>query len=665
MRLIFLSLLVTLCAQVSASSITSITSAPGSSTVEVMTDEQIVFTPAIFSTGRKIAVDLIDIDNPLGRQVAVANNSISQVNVATSNGRTRIVVTVPRNASGNVSVAGKIITIEIHYDPELTVTFTKTPVELFAEATAAVDKKDNTLAIELLNSLLLMPEHKFSQRAQLMIAEAYEQVGKLEHAKNEYRSYITAYPSATDFKSVQQRLIALEISTPARGTPAFAATERLPFQGKDYKSSASISEYYYTTASGPSFNGTHREDESLLTNARMTGTYKSDELQTKINIRYSQSDNLIDSTRNKQNLSVAWVDVQNTFKDYGLRVGRQSTGYGTLGRFDGAFANYTVDNTYRLVFVTGVPYLAGSNTQRSFYSIGADINTNEFSNSVYYNEGTADGIPERQAIGAEIRYYKNNQSVTLITEYDILYKALNSFMMQGNFSFEKTSPYVLIDRRKSPVLYAERAIYLGLGAVGNQPFLSVGDTFANSGVSADAIYRYISDSTPMASTFVIGTSTRLTDNWVLGTDMQITNTAPVDLAAIPNLDLPVPLLKQDGSGNSRTYNAILYGTDIYTKSNMITHIVSITTDDLSKLYSLTSVDSFAYGTSRIEVLGKYFMRTQPGITMSSIMTSLRLNAKLSERSSLDTALSISRSVIRETSTETFTHSFYIGYRVDF
>jgi tetratricopeptide (TPR) repeat protein len=663
MRHIFVSMLLCVAVQAQAITLLGISSPTNSATIDIVLTD-IVDNPTVFSLGNKIIIDLFDTDTALSRIVNVANKDITQVNVVTSGDRTRIVITLPRPATGTASVLGKVVTLDVKYEPITEITFTRTPDDLFTDATAAIAAKEYVNAIELLNSLLLMSANQYTQQAQLMIADCYEQTGKLEHAKAEFSSYLTLYPNSSDYTAIQQRLIALEIAIPPRSEPKFAFLERDRFHGTEYKGSASISTYYYVTSSGPTLQDTKKDDESLLTNTRLTGTYKSDDLQTKINVRYSLSNNLLNSARDKENLAVAWVETQDTFKNISLRAGRQSTGYGVLGRFDGLTLSQLGSN-YKLIAVAGVPYLSGSNTQRKFYSLGAEYDANDLSGTVYYNESLADGVSERRAIGTELRYFKNNQSVMMLAEYDILYQSLNSMLIQGNFALEKTSPYILIDKRKSPVLYAERAIYLGAGTLANRPFSSVGDTFANSGASADAIYNYIRESTPYATTMVVGTTTRLTDKWVLGTDVQITNTATAEASAIPNLDLPIPLLKQDGTGNSYTYNGILYGTDIYTKGNMVTGILSYTTDDMSTMYAVTGVDSFPLGSSRVELLGKYFIRSQPNVTMTSLFGSIRITAKISDRSSLDSALTITKNRMLESGTETFTHMFYFGYRADF
>jgi tetratricopeptide (TPR) repeat protein len=593
-----------------------------------------------------------------------------EVKVLATPDRTRIVITLDHRMPYRILLRENVLTVVVAeaQQPEVVmITNKRTPEELLALAKKVLaENGDTDDALESLNAILMMSPTAATMEAQELAGFAQEKAGKFEKAKAEYKFYLTMYPDSPEFKRIQQRLISLEIAQPKVIASRFEA--RQPHQGVDAKTAASVSEYYYISSNSPSATSFQRSDSALITNGRVTGTYRADEITTKVAIRYSRTDNLMHPESSKQNLSTVSVDVQDTFRDMGIKVGRMTSGYGTLGRFDGIVANYAMDPKSKVVLLGGVPYVGTSSTSRKFFGVGYQLDTEKFSGDLYYNHSIADGHAERQAVGVEVFQSSQQLSSSLIVEYDLLYKALNTLMFQGRTSLGFTSPYFMIDHRKAPVLFAERSTMLGFGTIDRKPFTSVGDVFANSGLSQDQIYKYIAGSTPMSTTFMLGTTTTLTPKWTLGSDIQVSSISGTSIDQISTLDLPASITSQAGTGKNTTLNLMLSGTDTWYKGNNLNVITSFMFGG-GRGTSITVVDNFKYGQMSFELLGRYFVRTQPGLLTTNTGLSVRLNYYFSESLALDTAFSITRTslldLLNAANVTSYNQSFYLGVRTDF
>ena len=66
--------------------------------------------------------------------------------------------------------------------------------------------KQNELAVEVLNKLLLLPPNDYTQQGQEWIGVARERSGQPDKAKVEYDLYLRLYPDSAGAASVAQRL---------------------------------------------------------------------------------------------------------------------------------------------------------------------------------------------------------------------------------------------------------------------------------------------------------------------------------------------------------------------------------------------------------------------------------------------------------------------------
>ena len=523
--------------------------------------------------------------------------------------------------------------------------------------------------LEALNGLLLMPANEFTEEAQVLIGETYEKAGKGPRALAEYKLFLTQFPNSPLFKNVQQRVITIEIALPAPKAVVGRPNEREHRVGSDSKRSMSVSEYLYMSSSVDAERPLKwkTDDVEVMSNFRGMFQVRDDDIITKWQLRYSRSDNFM-GHEPRVNLSMATYEQQDTYLNYAFKIGRQQGLHGVLGRFDGVSSSYTTDSDVKYTFAYGVPFIGQSSSQRVFTGSSVTVGDNSYSLSGYVNLQQADGIPERKALGLE--YHWGNASgsnVNAMAEYDLLYRSVNFISAQGVLVFGAWSPYFLVDQRKSPVLFAERAVTLGFGGVQRTPYTSVSDTFKNSGLTTEQIYTYISQSTPVAKSLVGGTSYVMSPTVTLAADFQVSNISAVTVN-LPTIDLPVGVASQAGSGMMRSMNLMAYGTDVIRPKNSLTGIVSMSRDGMGRGTSLTAVDGFTKGNIRYEASARWYQRTQPTMSFGSISASLRANIRLSEDSGIDAAVTASRSHTTATgmlTTTTWSKNFYVGYRKDF
>jgi hypothetical protein len=440
--------------------------------------------------------------------------------------------------------------------------------------------------------------------------------------------------------------------------------------GEETKLDASASTYYYTGSTGNEPFSWKKEEASQISNLRATGIYKHNEYYVKGVLRYARLRNLVRPDSSRSLLSTGYVDFVDTYRDYDIRLGRQSAAYGSLGRFDGAVLGYTVDDAYKFKVLLGKPYTGRTDTKRHFTGLAADLTLTPSSSVVLYlNRSIADGLAERNAVGLEARYFKGKLSGSFLAEYDTIYRNLSSTMLQGTYRTDSDSVFFLLDRRKSPVLFADSALVLGMNSANKVPYDTIRELVTRSGYSNADIYDFIEASTPTSSLYMVGATKKLSNNVSGSIDFQITNiSSTADPLFIPTLETPVSTVKQPGSGNLYILNAAIFGEKVMGSNNSINGLVSFSRDKLSRGYSYTYLQGYALDDNRIDFLAKYMHRKQEFLTTASMTASIRYIIKINAHNSLETQVAIVYNLTDDTyaksKIEKYTQNFYAGWRFD-
>lgn len=386
------------------------------------------------------------------------------------------------------------------------------------DARAAIKRGKHDEAIQLLKKVLKFAENKHSAEAQELVGVARQKSGKIAEARAEYEDYLRRYSSGEGADRVRQRLAGLLTATgpepeklgatpaalePGRGKngrPAGDDEERWSMQG-------SVSSFYIrddsyntvkdiSTAPNPNADpDAHRTHQNtLLSNFDLFGTIDDNAKRSKIKLAVTEEHSL-DPQQDKFGVSTATAETMFKEKDLMVRVGRQTrnTG-GVIGRFDGGVVSWQWTDFVRLNAVAGSPnwsrfdtpfkdgkYLFG--TSVDFGKVLGGLETSLF--AIQQNDRT---VIDRQAIGAEFRYFDKSKTALGTIDYDVHFLQLNAAIFSGSWMFEdKSTLTTALDYRKVPYLSSWNALQ-------GQPFLTLYDMLKFT--SQDQVRQLAIDRTP-------------------------------------------------------------------------------------------------------------------------------------------------------------------------
>ena len=316
----------------------------------------------------------------------------------------------------------------------------------------ALSDKDYSTAIQIFNSLLLLPPNAYSQDAQEWVGVARERGGQNSKAKAEYELYLKLYTTGEGVQRVRQRLARLG-STDATNhaeDPARKAEGRSFVQG-------GISSRYYLSQSN--FQSTYqyfnapvtdsysiRDQSSLITNVDATGRFVNDKYDNRIVFRDVEVQNNLPGQINSNQVYAAYLETKNKISDYSARLGRQTGGAGVMGRFDGVLAGYGSPQDLRVNAVAGQLVDFTTNIQPVFY--GASVDRGPV--SIYFIDQTIQSITDRRAMGSEFRYFEGKKTAYALADYDIYFNALNTLTFTGSYGLESGMVFnFMADYRKN------------------------------------------------------------------------------------------------------------------------------------------------------------------------------------------------------------------------
>jgi tetratricopeptide (TPR) repeat protein len=358
-------------------------------------------------------------------------------------------------------------------------------------------------AIGLLTSLLQTDSDQYRQEAQELLGFARERNGQIAHAKAEYETYLRLYPDSEGSERVRQRLAGLV--TAAR-TPATASSEsQSDAQRAPWHVYGNLSQFYWRDT-----NYTDEDEEivnvsELSSYVLLGGRRRTDSFDFRTQFAVTDRRDFLEDDDDTRVLD-AYIDFTDRRYDYYARGGRQTLrSGGVLGRFDGVFAGYHLNDYWAANVVAGVPvdsFDTGLDVDKQFYGINADLVFSDYLDfNAFYIEQTADGLVDRQAIGGDAHYLQSTKSLVGLIDYDIHYDKTNIVFLSGTWSLaSKTSLYSSIDYRNSPLLTTSNALQ-------GQSVTSLDalqDSFTTAEIESMAL-----DRTATSETLSIGASHRL------------------------------------------------------------------------------------------------------------------------------------------------------------
>jgi len=385
-------------------------------------------------------------------------------------------------------------------------------VELMAEGRRLMTAGELSRAVQIYTKVLQQPTNQYQPEAQEYLALARERNGQMAHAKAEYQRYLATYPDHEGAARVKQRLAVL-LSQPGRSQPetvasgnALRTTQRRP---DTWTVRSYISQYYRRDANQLNDAEQVVSQSALYSDINLDARRRGERFDFSTRLTAGYRKNFLEDQRGDDvRISYAFVDLADA--KYGLRgrLGRQSrnTG-GVLGRFDGGNLSYQATDRLRVDAVVGKPVNSttdGIDSARTFYGIsssfGPILDNVDF--GVFVIQQHVESVTDRQAVGAEVRYFGANKSLWGLVDYDTSFDEIGSLFLQGSWRLASELTLTgLFDRRRSPRLSMSNALI-------GQPVLGFDDLLIL--YTEPEIQQLALDRAAMTTTMTLGISQPLT-----------------------------------------------------------------------------------------------------------------------------------------------------------
>jgi hypothetical protein len=573
--------------------------------------------------------------------------------------------------------------------------------KLLAEGRVASGLGDYSKAIQVLNAVLNLPQHAYTQEAQELIGMAREKNGELAKAKAEYDLYLKLYPEGDGAKRVRQHLVGVETASKAKGT----AKAKKPIRDiHETTVTGSWDQYYYDAHShnynpSPQKNSTTHDQSSLMSSINLMARSRQNQYDSRIVFRNRQTMDFIPAhdNLNSDRTDAAYVEVANSEVDYLVRAGRQSgnTG-GVLGRFDGGLFRYGISPKLKVNLVAGDLVEYKVNYKRSFYGVNVDVGPiaeNWSGNAFFITQEVGPGgnsITDRRAVGGDLRYSKGGLSIYSNVDYDTLFDRLNTVMVQGNWQQDEATNYnVLFDQRKSPILTMVNSLSSDKLILTPKP-TSINQALS-AGLTLSQLQQFAIDTTLDTDLYLIGMTRQVTPRWQLGGDVQMSRTSgtpgasaaaialfrknTIEITGVEPTALELQLFSNSagGNGNIWTYHAQAVGIDTIFKDDTSIISGSFTIGETSKISSLilsnmmVPADKWRLDSSFKLMKLDSWSTTTPTVNQYVVSPTVKASYRLRENTSLEAEVGLEVTNVNDPingHSRTFRDFSYIGYRID-
>jgi hypothetical protein len=548
---------------------------------------------------------------------------------------------------------------------------------LLAKGQAAYDVGDFPAAIVALDSLLNLPPNPATRRAHLLVGQARLKAGDALGARREFELFVKLFPQGADADQARALLATLPPEVPAvAGAKEPRRVE--PITGTD----GSVSAFFF---GGRSKVRTQEFEDSpvggvatLLSDATLSST-EIRQVQTSVDLNWRHRDadgdqrlvfrdsftgDGMPNRPDKNRLSALYYEHRLPDGGTGLRVGRQSpSGYGVLYRFDGAQGSYAFAPRWKVNGVWGTPTDKLLDTHRVFYglSLEAEALTPALSGDVYAIQQTIDGIVDRRAIGAELRWFQGGASVSGQLDYDTALRGLNIATLQGTWQQPDSTVYnAMFDHRSVPVRMLGNMLFFQDPTL-STPARKMADLVASTPLAV--LRQQANGLTPMQTQATAGFTRPLFANWQGGADVRYTHIDPIPAipAILPN--------GQPGTGNMWGTGLQLIGSNVFSLHD--THVFAATwlssPSYKGTLVAYNNLTSFN-GTWQLEPALRYYTQSDnAGTTLRRWTSVLRGAYHMQKLFTLEGELTyeMSRSSGAQRTEDANRVYFYFGGRHDF
>jgi hypothetical protein len=543
--------------------------------------------------------------------------------------------------------------------------------QLMLRSREALKDNDLQIAIESLNTLLNLPPNRQSQEAQELIGVARERNGEIGKARAEYELYLKLYPGSPGARRIAARLAQL----PAAGREPGLRAVRRP-ETTEHSVSGSISQFYYRGSMkfdatlAPPVAGlqpdqvslTATDQSSLVSSADLTWRMRGPDSDGKLVFRDVFTANYLPGQDNVNRLYALYYERLSADSSWLSRIGRQP-GYtgGMLGRFDGLWSGYALQPGLRVNAVAGSPVEFYSIQNKRFVGLNADIGpiAGRWSGNVFAVEQQSDGVLDRRAVGAELRYFDSRTSVFGVYDYDTSFRAVNIAMVQATYTAASGTIWTAsADHRRVPalqttnVLIGESETIPGV----SQPTLR---QLVETGRSVQELQEGAKALTPVADLLFLGFAQPITPKVQLGADVRESKVSGTGASG----NLPAA----PGTGIVRFYSGLLSKTSVLAASDIVIFNAGSVRGETFRGASVNLSHVFVSERWRTETLLRYYkQRDDQDVVLRRSTPTLRIGYRVR------TAVSVEMELGSETTTNegprqtdrTRRRFFSLGYRWD-
>jgi hypothetical protein len=338
------------------------------------------------------------------------------------------------------------------------------PTGLLATGESQLRKRQYDAAIASFTRYLADATGETRARAREMLGLAQERSGRLALAKAEYEAYLREFRSGRGADRIRRRLAALRT---ASGTPRTGEGSDID-QELAWRYFGGLSQYYRfddnVRTIGP-LEAQFSSQSALFTDADFVARKRGEAFDSLIRFNGGYVKDMLDKgPGDRVRVSSAYGEIGDAERGWLARFGRQSrSGEGILGTFDGALGSYRWLPHLTTTVAAGFPVestRAGFNTDRLFQAVSAGFGLfGAWEPSLYVINQTYSGETDRQAVGAEVRYFRPGRTLVGFLDYDVHFAELNNAIVVGTLQLPANWTMTLdLERRKSPLLMTRNAL---------------------------------------------------------------------------------------------------------------------------------------------------------------------------------------------------------------
>ncbi len=464
---------------------------------------------------------------------------------------------------------------------------------MLADARTAVAARDFTTAIALLTKLQRQPEFPERAPAQELLGLARERAGQFAQAKAEYQEYLRRYPDREAADRVAFRLRILRAAEArARGGVAAdplargwqlsgGAAQMGRYDGTRLSNGAPPPNTGVTAPPAPT------NENALFTDVDLFARRRGDthDWVARLSAGYDKVFGASATTGAATRVSLASVEMLD--RPHGLltRLGRQAQNQdGILGTFDGLFMAWQFKPAWAVNVAAGYPVQllsVATRTAQRFETLALAYTPpgRHWDGSVFVAQQVFDGLRDRQAVGADARYLAATASVVALVDYDLFHRSLNTASLLATWQLpDRWSLSFDAERRDSPVLTTGNALI-------GQPYTSLS---AMEQLYTEAqIHQLARDRTPVTSNYSVTASRPLGQRFQVSAIVAATSTG----ATVASGGVEA----QPASGTLLSYQAQLYGSDLWRNGDFNTLAVTVGNTEIGRIDSLSATSRFPIG----------------------------------------------------------------------